>query len=151
VSWLFKAQFFLHLPHPCLLSDPELPKQIHKTTMQLKKWLISMPLAIAMLTGCSLAEKMVYRIDINQGNFVEQSAVEQLRFGMTKEQVRYVLGSPMLIENGYPNTWYYIYHATKGHNNPEQRNLVVNFEATGTLTDIAGDYEAHSNFYQSLN
>lgn len=119
--------------------------------MQLKKWLIALPLAFTMLTGCSVIEKIVYRIDINQGNFVEQSAVEQLRFGMTKEQVRFVLGSPMLIENGYPNTWYYIYHATKGHDAPVQRNLVANFDATGTLTSISGDYEASDQFYESLN
>ncbi|ASI88877.1 MULTISPECIES: outer membrane protein assembly factor BamE [Vibrio] len=119
--------------------------------MQLKKWLIALPLALTMLTGCSVIEKIVYRIDINQGNFVEQTAVEQLRFGMTKEQVRFVLGSPMLIENGYPNTWYYIYHATKGHDDPVQRNLVANFDATGTLTSISGDYEASDQFYESLN
>ncbi|NOH31592.1 outer membrane protein assembly factor BamE [Vibrio mediterranei] len=119
--------------------------------MQLKKWLIALPLALTMLTGCSVIEKIVYRIDINQGNFVEQTAVEQLRFGMTKDQVRFVLGSPMLIENGYPNTWYYIYHATKGHDDPVQHNLVANFDATGTLTSISGDYEASDQFYESLN
>ena len=77
--------------------------------MQLKKWLVAVPLAMTLLTGCSVLERLVYRIDINQGNYVEQSAVDKLKFGMTKAQVRFVLGSPMLIENGYPNTWYYIY------------------------------------------
>ncbi|MGR5542565.1 outer membrane protein assembly factor BamE, partial [Vibrio campbellii] len=47
--------------------------------MQFKKWLIAVPLAMTMLTGCSLAEKLVYRIDINQGNYVEQEAVDKLR------------------------------------------------------------------------
>ena len=72
--------------------------------MQLKKWLVAVPLAMTLLTGCSVVEKLVYRIDINQGNYVEQSAVDKLKFGMTKAQVRFVLGSPMLIENGYPNS-----------------------------------------------
>ncbi len=67
--------------------------------------------------------KLVYRIDINQGNYVEQSAVDKLKFGMTKAQVRYVLGSPMLVENGYPNTWYYIYHHTPGHGDSVQKIL----------------------------
>ncbi|MGR5095163.1 outer membrane protein assembly factor BamE [Vibrio maritimus] len=119
--------------------------------MQLKKWLLALPLALSVLTGCSVIEKIVYRIDINQGNFVEQSAVDQLRYGMTKEQVRFVLGSPMLIENGYPNTWYYIYHATKGHDDPVQQNLIVNFDGSGTLAAISGDYEASDNFFDALN
>ncbi len=118
--------------------------------MRIKKWLVAVPLALTMLTGCSLLEKLVYRIDINQGNYVEQEAVDQLKFGMTKTQVRYVMGSPMLIENGYPDTWYYIYHHQKGHEDPIQKNLVVNFDATGTLVTINGDFEASDEFFESL-
>ena len=80
----------------------------------------------------------------------EQEAVDQLKFGMTKTQVRYVMGSPMLIENGYPDTWYYIYHHQKGHEDPIQKNLVVNFDATGTLVSINGDFEASDEFFESL-
>ncbi|MGL6258225.1 outer membrane protein assembly factor BamE [Vibrio sp. WXL103] len=118
--------------------------------MQFKKWLIAAPLAMTMLTGCSLLEKLVYRIDINQGNYVEQEAVDKLRFGMTKEQVRFVLGSPMLIENGRPDTWYYIYHHTPGHNDSIQRNLVVDFDQAGTLVEVDGDYTIGDSFFQEL-
>lgn len=119
--------------------------------MRFKKWFVAIPLALTMLTGCTLAEKLVYRIDINQGNYVEQQAVDQLKFGMTKEQVRYVLGSPMLVENGYPNTWYYIYHHTKGHNDSIQKNLFVNFSETGTLLDVEGDFPTGDAFFEGLN
>ncbi|CAH0524916.1 outer membrane protein assembly factor BamE [Vibrio hippocampi] len=119
--------------------------------MQFKKWLLTLPLVFSVLTGCSVIEKIVYRIDINQGNFVEQESVDKLRVGMTKEQVRFVLGSPMLVENGYPNTWYYIQHTTKGHDDSEQKNLVVNFDQTGALKDISGDYQQSALFEQRLN
>jgi outer membrane protein assembly factor BamE len=119
--------------------------------MQLKKWLIVAPLALTMLSGCSLVERLVYRIDINQGNYVEQSAVDRLRVGMSKDQVRYVLGSPMLIENGYPNTWYYIYHHTEGHHDPVQKNLIVNFDSNGALASIDGDFPVGANFNDPLN
>ncbi|AIL69858.1 outer membrane lipoprotein SmpA [Vibrio vulnificus] len=118
--------------------------------MQLKKWLVALPLAMTMLTGCSVLEKLVYRIDINQGNYVEQQAVDKLKFGMTKAQVRFVMGSPMLIENGYPNTWYYIYHHTEGHKESIQKNLIVNFNDDGTLVDIAGDFPASDSFFEGL-
>lgn len=114
------------------------------------RWLVAAPLAFGLLTGCSLLEKLVYRIDINQGNFVEQSAVDQLRMGMSKEQVRYVLGSPMLIENGKPDTWYYIYHYTNGHNPSVQKNLIVYFSPEG-LNRIEGDFPAGNGFEQSMN
>ncbi len=119
--------------------------------MQLTKWLIALPLAMSALTGCSLLEKLVYRIDINQGNYVEQEAVDKLKFGMTKEQVRFVLGSPMLIENGYPDTWYYIYHQTEGHKDSVQKNLIANFNNEGRLVEVKGDFPASSDFFESIN
>ncbi|MDV7105251.1 outer membrane protein assembly factor BamE [Vibrio sp. TH_r3] len=119
--------------------------------MQFNKWLAAVPLALTLLTGCSLAEKLVYRIDINQGNYVEQDSVDKLKFGMTKEQVRYVLGSPMLVENGYPNTWYYIYHHKEGHNDPIQKNLFIKFSDTGTLLSLEGDFPSGENFFEGLN
>lgn len=120
-------------------------------SMQLKKWLITIPLALTMLTGCSLLEKLVYRIDINQGNYVEQTAVNQLKFGMSKEQVRYVLGSPMLVENGYPDTWYYIYSHTEGHNPTIQRNLIADFDGQGRLVEVTGDFPVGDAFFESIN
>ncbi|KAB1455121.1 outer membrane protein assembly factor BamE [Vibrio panuliri] len=119
--------------------------------MQFKKWLIALPLAMTMLTGCSLLEKLVYRIDINQGNYIEQEAVNKLKFGMSKEQVRFVMGSPMLVENGYPNTWYYIYHHTEGHNASIQRDLIVSFDDQGRLVEVTGDYPISESFYESIN
>ncbi|GAK86905.1 outer membrane lipoprotein SmpA [Vibrio ponticus] len=119
--------------------------------MQFKKWLIALPLAMTMLTGCSLLEKLVYRIDINQGNYIEQEAVNKLKFGMSKEQVRFVMGSPMLVENGYPNTWYYIYHHTEGHKESIQRDLIVKFDDQGRLVEVTGDYPISESFYESIN
>lgn len=118
--------------------------------MQLKKWFIVVPLSLTMLSGCSLVERLVYRIDINQGNYVEQPAVDRLRVGMTKDQVRFVLGSPMLVETGYPNTWYYIYHHTPGHEATEQKNLIVHFNNSNQLNNIEGDFPASSDFYNGL-
>lgn len=119
--------------------------------MQLKKWLfVAAPLSVTLLSGCSVAERLVYRIDINQGNYVEQPAVDRLRVGMTQDQVRYVLGSPMLIENGYPNTWYYIYHHTEGHQDSQQKNLIVQFDDQGTLAALNGDFTASDSFNDRL-
>jgi outer membrane protein assembly factor BamE len=119
--------------------------------MHLKKSFFLVPLAMFMLSGCSaVTDLLVYRIDINQGNYVEQKAVDKLKFGMSKEQVRYVMGTPMLVENGYPNTWYYIYHHVQGHEDPVQKNLVVHFNQSGSLVKVTGDYPTGSNFFESI-
>ncbi|GLT19442.1 outer membrane protein assembly factor BamE [Vibrio zhanjiangensis] len=120
--------------------------------MQIKKWLvIALPLSMTLLSGCSLLERLVYRIDINQGNYVEQKAVDQLKFGMTKEQVRFVLGSPMLVENGYPNTWYYIDHQTEGHQDSVQKNLIAHFNDKGELINIEGDFPTSPSFFEKIH
>ncbi|WP_341665884.1 outer membrane protein assembly factor BamE [Vibrio sp.] len=120
--------------------------------MQIKKWLvIALPLSMTLLTGCSLLEKLVYRIDINQGNYVEQKAVDKLKFGMTKEQVRFVLGSPMLVENGYPNTWYYIDLQTEGHQDSVQKNLITRFSDEGKLVSIDGDFAPSPSFFEQIH
>ncbi len=143
---------FLHCRPACLLSAQFKKYLLQELIrMQFKKWLIAVPLSMTLLTGCSLLEKLVYRIDINQGNYVEQQAVDQLKFGMTKEQVRFVMGSPMLIENGFPDTWYYIYHHTEGHQDSIQKNLIVNFNDKGQLVDVTGDFPPSKDFFESIN
>ncbi|SJL82635.1 outer membrane protein assembly factor BamE [Vibrio palustris] len=119
--------------------------------MQLTKWLIALPLALTMLSGCSVVERLVYRIDINQGNYIDQKEINQLKFGMSKDQVRYVLGTPMLVENGYPNTWYYIYSHTHGHDDNIQKNLIAKFNDEDKLVKISGDYKVGKSFYKSMN
>lgn len=120
--------------------------------MHFKKWILIIPFVLTILSGCSVLERLVYRIDIAQGNYIEQPAVDKLRVGMTKEQVRFVLGSPMLIENGYPDTWYYIYHFTQGHNDSTQKSFIVKFDSqTQQLTDASGDFELSPDFNTRLN
>ncbi|MFH0256191.1 outer membrane protein assembly factor BamE [Vibrio rumoiensis] len=120
--------------------------------MHFKKWILIIPFVLTILSGCSVLERLVYRIDIAQGNYIEQPDVNKLRVGMTKEQVQFVLGSPMLVENGYPDTWYYIYHFTHGHDDPVQKNFIVKFDPQNqTLTEASGDFELSPDFNTPLN
>ncbi|TXY23262.1 outer membrane protein assembly factor BamE [Vibrio mimicus] len=134
-----------------IISQVFSPEGQRVLTMQFTKWFIALPLAVTALSGCSLLERLVYRIDINQGNYVDQQSVDRLKFGMSKEQVRFVLGSPMLVENGYPDTWYYIYHHTQGHNDPVQKNLIVKFNDGGKLVNVTGDFPAGDSFFEGVN
>ena len=87
------------------------------------KHLIAAALTALTLSGCSL----VYRIDIPQGNYVEQKQVDKLRQGMTREQVEFVLGSAMLRDGFDPNTWYYLYEFQPGRGEKERKELTLTF------------------------
>lgn len=109
------------------------------------KWMINL-LALMMVTtvsGC------VYRIDIPQGNYVEQKQVDQLRVGMTREQVEYVLGSSMVTDQNDPNVWYYINYLKPGWDEAQRKDLRVYFK-NDRLATIAGDFRTPGNFYSAL-
>ena len=99
------------------------------------KHLIAAALTALTLSGCSL----VYRIDIPQGNYVEQKQVDKLRQGMTREQVEFVLGSAMLRDGFDPNTWYYLYEFQPGRGEKERKELTLTF-ANDRLATVTGDF-----------
>ncbi|WP_409423596.1 outer membrane protein assembly factor BamE [Pseudoalteromonas sp. RW-H-Ap-1] len=108
-------------------------------------WLI-VALTFSSLAGCS---SWVYRINIPQGNFLEQSDVDKLRVNMTREQVLYVLGRPIAEDAFDKNTWRYVYSFNKGRANEQYKSLVLNFENEKLVT-VSGDYEQPENFTTPL-
>jgi len=71
----------------------------------------------------------VYRINIQQGNYLEPAALEQLSVGMTRSQVRYLLGTPMLPDAFDRDRWDYVFYFKRGRlRDPEQRRVTVIFE-----------------------
>jgi len=111
------------------------------------------PLALAALIslgGCSSLSNLVYKIDIPQGNYLEQDQVDKLRVGMTPEQVQYVLGSPMLVDSFNPNQWVYVYSFKPGKGDAEQRQLVLNFSRGQQLAYLSGDFQPSPDFHTPL-
>ncbi len=82
----------------------------------------------------------VYRIDIQQGNIFDQNMIDQLRPNMTKRQVLYVMGSPMLIDIFHKNRWDYIYLEQLGGKPHKQQKLSLLFDKD-LLVGVQGDYK----------
>jgi outer membrane protein assembly factor BamE len=101
------------------------------------------------LAGCSALDWMVYKIDIPQGNFLDSKQVEQLRVKMTKEQVRFVMGPPMLVDAFDSNHWYYIYSYQNGNGPLERKELVISF-VDNRLATLKGDFSPSEHFNQPL-
>ena len=78
----------------------------------------------------------VYRVPIQQGNFLESKDIDQVTVGMTQAQVRYVLGTPMVADPFTKDRWDYVYYLKIGRmRKPEQRHFVVYF-ANGAVNRI---------------
>lgn len=96
----------------------------------------------ALLAGCSSMPRIPgltpYRIDIQQGNYVTQEMVSQLKPGMTKDQVRNALGTPLLTDIFHAERWDYVYWLEPADGKREQRRLTV-FFADDKLVRVAGD------------
>ena len=79
-----------------------------------------------------------YRMVIQQGNFISQEMVSQLKPGMTKEQVRFVLGTPLVSDIFHADRWDYVFFRELANGKREQRNLAVVFEKD-KLARVMGD------------
>ena len=96
----------------------------------------------ALLAGCqSFSVPNIispYKIDIQQGNYVTQDMVAKLKPGMSRSQVRFALGTPLVADPFHPDRWDYIYVLNKKGHLIEQRRIVVVFKDE-KLVRIEGD------------
>lgn len=85
------------------------------------KTLLILTTLLALLAGCA------YRMDIQQGNIMEPDKTMQLRPGLTKEQVRYLLGPPLANTPFDSDTWRYVYYLEKQGKKRQKKRLVIHF------------------------
>src|SRR5699024_6130344 len=90
------------------------------------------------LSGCSLP--VFFRVPIVQGNVVTPKEVGKLKLGMTKHQVKYVLGTPLVNPSFDQNRWNYVFYYRNPSAHVRQSKLVLYFK-NGKLADIEGDQE----------
>ena len=85
---------------------------------------------LALLVAAALiASGCVYRINIQQGNYLDQAAVNQVKPGMTRSQVRYLLGTPLVADSFNKERWDYIYYLKKGRSlHVDSRRVTVYFD-----------------------
>lgn len=101
-------------------------------------------LTFIFLTACSVKspidyfEAKIYKLDVQQGNIITAEMLMGLKPGMTKAQVKYVLGTPLIQDSFHENRWDYIYKMIKDDRLIEERHVVVRF-ADDELVDVKGD------------
>ena len=91
------------------------------------------------LAGCSFPG--VYKIDIQQGNVVTQDMIDQLRPGMTRRQVRFIMGNALLTDTFHPDRWDYLYSLQPGGGERQQERVSVFFNQNDQLVSLSGDFK----------
>ena len=97
-------------------------------------------LLVVLCASCTstLPSLKPYHLDVQQGNVVTSKMMLQLKPGMTKSQVRYVMGTPLLQDSFHPDRWDYIYQMNKGGQTLERRRVILEFKNDG-LASVRGD------------
>ncbi len=91
--------------------------------------------AVAALSG--LLAGCVYRMDIQQGNYLDGHTVRQLKVGMTRVQVRYLLGTPMIKDVFDTDRWDYVYYFKRGYVERPIESRVTVFFHDGKVSHFA--------------
>jgi outer membrane protein assembly factor BamE len=96
----------------------------------------------ALIAACSYKPGFIneYKIDIQQGNVLTQEMVSQLKPGQTRDQVRYLLGTPLVVDIFHQQRWDYVYRYLNGQTGQtEARKFTVFFDGEGRLERVGGD------------
>lgn len=97
-------------------------------------------LAITCISACSaIGFPGVYRIDVEQGNIVTRDMADQLEPGMSRRQVRFILGTPLIEDSFNRDRWDYPYRKSNGLDILDEWRFSVIFEGD-TLVEVRGDY-----------
>lgn len=100
--------------------------------------LLTLLVVVLQFAGCSVLPSVLYKIDVQQGNIVTQDMIDKLKPGMTKSQVRFVLGTPLIVDAFRDNRWDYVYMRQEKGDLIEQKRLTIFFE-----NEILTHFENH--------
>ena len=96
-------------------------------------------IALVVTSGC------VYRANIAQGNFIEEKDLEQLETGMTRNQVRFLLGTPMVDDPFHRDRWDYVYYVKVGRDATVGKRWLTVIFSDDVVSEIRKDQQLDSD------
>lgn len=115
------------------------PKRSDTMTMHNTRRLILTFFCLMLLSAC------VYRANISQGNLIEQKDLDQTEIGMTKSQVRFLLGTPMIDDPFTRNRWDYVYYLKIGRQGATHKRWVSIYFVDEKVSEIKKELELAPN------
>jgi outer membrane protein assembly factor BamE len=114
-----------------------MPILLHRPLVRLPLAALFLSGVLLQVTACSFPG--VYKLDVQQGNIVTQEMVNQLKPGMDRRQVRYIMGTPLLVDSFDDNRWDYFYSLKNGEDELSQERLTL-FFANDQLVSMQGNF-----------
>ena len=114
--------------------------------MKIVKTLVILSASL-LFVGCS--QLSMHRVDVVQGNHIEDARLENLKPGMQKHEVQMLLGTPLVMDVYEPDVWYYVFHhSTSSGEVKKARTIKLHFDQQGRYLYLEGDSqpqtESHS-------
>ena len=112
-------------------------------TIRAMRILIPMIASLCLLSGCGISNIKIpklYKVAIQQGNVITQDMVDKLKPGMTRRQVAFVMGEPVIQDPFDDTKWVYLYSIDVPGVFSQESRLILFFDENDLLTVISGDY-----------
>lgn len=106
----------------------------------MRKLLILFIVLASVGSGCS-----IYRLDVQQGNVLDTAAYEQLELGMTRTQVQFLMGTPLIADPFHRDRWDYLFRKQTGKGDIEQQQITVYF-VDDKLSKVMRDVSTAARF-----
>jgi len=103
------------------------------------------------LSGCTSILPEPHKIDIQQGNRVKSEDLAKIKTGMTRDQVKFVLGTPLLQDAFHQNRWDYMFYLKPGGNNPRQSRVSLFFEGDQLVRIDTSQYQPDKQYINGEN
>lgn len=103
------------------------------------------PVVLLIIAALALSSGCVYKANIAQGNLIKEEDIAQLEIGMTRNQVRFLLGTPMIDDPFHADRWDYIYYLKIGRRQAIAKRWVSVIFEDGAVTEIRRDQELNPN------
>lgn len=111
--------------------------------MKLKAYSLLLGASLSLVGGCTHFP-LAYRQDIQQGNVIDQDALKQLKIGMNKDQIGFLMGYPILSDPFNNDRWDYVFLVHPGRGESTRRHVTLYFNGD-ELTEIEGDLTSYFN------
>lgn len=92
-----------------------------------------------------------YRIEVVQGNVLTREQVARVQPGMTRSQVREILGSPLLTDIFHVDRWDYLFTIRRQGTEPQRRSVVVRFDGDAMTSIEAGELPSEREFVAAIS
>jgi len=120
--------------------------KLHETIYRLSISIMQKRLfSVLILCACLLASGCVYQATLSQGNLLDQEDIDQVKVGMTRGQVRFLLGTPMIDDPFHENRWDYVYYLRVGRKKATFKRWISIYFETEAVTEILKDQELRAD------